>query len=276
MLQVILPTDFSDNAWKAMSYAANIYHNQPCKFFLVHTYTMPYSHIETGVIQDMTPMIEEAEKEMKKILARYLDLDHHPESKFDSLAKFGSLADTLDQVKEDYTGDSIIVMGTKGASGAGKFFLGSMTTTIIDSLKKTPIICVPYLAELSPLNKIMLAVDKNGITKSTTLSSLVNLATHNEAGIKVVHMPEEKETVLAAGSAEQLTIHSFLGNLTHTFHTFGSHYDEHELVNYAIADEANLMAFIKHDRGFWKNLFHKSLTTSLAFDCKLPLLILRD
>jgi nucleotide-binding universal stress UspA family protein len=81
---------------------------------------------------------------------------------------------------------------------------------------------------------------------------------------------------LEAGSAEQLLIHQYLTGLNHTFHIFEGSYTEDDLLQYAIDDQADLIAVVKRDRGFWKNLFHKSMTKSLAFRTHIPLLVMHE
>ncbi len=39
MKKVLLPTDFSDNSYKAISYAMSLFKDEECTFFLLHTYT---------------------------------------------------------------------------------------------------------------------------------------------------------------------------------------------------------------------------------------------
>jgi nucleotide-binding universal stress UspA family protein len=53
-------------------------------------------------------------------------------------------------------------------------------------------------------------------------------------------------------------------------------YKEDLLTQFAERNGVDLIAMIKRDRGFWKNLFHRSLTKSMSFYCDKPLLILRD
>ncbi|HDZ14420.1 MAG TPA: universal stress protein, partial [Pricia sp.] len=38
MKKIILPTDFSANAQKAIDYAIHLFKNEPCKFYLLHAY----------------------------------------------------------------------------------------------------------------------------------------------------------------------------------------------------------------------------------------------
>ncbi len=44
MKNILLPTDFSDNAYNALRYAAELYKEEDCTFFLLNTYTPPIQH----------------------------------------------------------------------------------------------------------------------------------------------------------------------------------------------------------------------------------------
>lgn len=39
MKRILLPTDFSDNAFNALSYAMQLFEKEKCEFTLLHTYT---------------------------------------------------------------------------------------------------------------------------------------------------------------------------------------------------------------------------------------------
>ncbi|HAV54977.1 MAG TPA: universal stress protein, partial [Aequorivita sp.] len=36
--RILIPTDFSRNAWNAIKYAMELYKREPAEFFLLHTY----------------------------------------------------------------------------------------------------------------------------------------------------------------------------------------------------------------------------------------------
>ena len=39
MKTILLPTDYSENAWNAIAYALNLFKNETCTFYLLNTYT---------------------------------------------------------------------------------------------------------------------------------------------------------------------------------------------------------------------------------------------
>ena len=46
MKKILLPTDFSDNAWNAIEYALKLFKDEVCTFYLLNTYTPAVYNIE--------------------------------------------------------------------------------------------------------------------------------------------------------------------------------------------------------------------------------------
>lgn len=275
MKRVILPTDFSDNSWKAMSYAAQLYSKTPCTFYILNTYTVPHGYNDVGVIQDFEPLRESSEEGLKTFLTRFRELEHHDDTKFETISKFASLVDTIRDMEKKNPGEHIIVMGTRGVTGIGELFLGTMTSHVISNAQ-SPVICVPNSAEMNVPKNIMLAVDNDGVDRKEEVQPLLEIVDASEAVIRVVNVPVDEEALFGADLAEQFVIDHYLNDVEHTYHSIEGDYKEDTLTKFAKANRMDLIAMIKRDRGFWKNLFHRSLTKNMSFRSDIPLLILRD
>ena len=46
MRVIIVPTDFSENSWNAISYAIQLYKDEECTFYLFNAYTPVIYHVE--------------------------------------------------------------------------------------------------------------------------------------------------------------------------------------------------------------------------------------
>jgi nucleotide-binding universal stress UspA family protein len=275
MKNVILPTDFSENAWKAISYAAQLFHNEACNFIIVNTFTIPYIYSEAGALPDIEPLIANSKAQLDETLIRFKEFDHNYSSTFNTVSKFASLVDTISEIEAEFEGDCMVIMGTKGASGLGEIFLGTMTSHVINYVK-SPVICVPNAAELTPPRRIMLAVDSEGVDRKEEIMLMVDIAEEHEASINIVNVPIGEAEVLAEDSPEQFVVDHYLNKVPHTYHSLTGKYRENLLTEFVERNAIDLIAMIRRDRGFWKNLFHRSLTKSMAFHCDKPLLILRD
>ncbi len=274
MLHILLPTDFSDQSWKAMSFASQLYRDTPVHFHLVHAVPVPVAQSEVAVIPDMTEFVDGAKQGLNKWQERFEELEHHDNSLFSPSVLLGSVADAISRLEVEFANNTIIVMGTKGASGLIEFFLGSTTTHLISHSNSTMII-VPEAAQLKPIEHVILAIDNEGIHHKREIQPLIDVLAQRDCRLKIVHVQSDSETVLEAGSTTQLRLNQYLTEVDHAYDTLEGAYREDALNQYAVKDGAGLIALLKRDHGFWGNLFHRSLTKSMAFYGDIPLLILR-
>ncbi|MFT6500015.1 MAG: nucleotide-binding universal stress UspA family protein [Crocinitomicaceae bacterium] len=277
MKHIILPSDFSENAWKAMSYAADLYHNTPCKFYIINTYSLPTSFAGTGgvdlPVEDVS-MGKESAKQLERLLKQFKELDHHDLSKFETKSTYGSVIVAIKNLEEGLKGAPIVVMGTKGATGLGKFFFGSTTTDVIKKCK-SPVVCVPDLANLGTPKSIMFAMDDLGISSQSEVQPLIELAEEWDSKIATVHI-NDSNNVPADKTPEEIVSDYYLNRIEHSFHNIPGDNIEDELMHFAEVNQIDLIAMIKRDQGFWNNFFSTSLTKNMAFYSKIPLLILKD
>lgn len=275
MKQVILPTDFSENAWMAMSYAAQLFNDQPCVFKLLNTYNVPYGYMDISAPQDSEFFSKNSNEGLKETADKFRMLDHHSNSRIEMVSRFSSLIDAIVEL-EDNGLDSIIVMGTKGMDGLGAFFLGSMTSHVVTH-SKSPVICVPITAQLTVPEKILLAIDNQGVAHKSEIQNLIDISRKKQSHISIVNVPEEEEEkILTSLSTETAVISHYLNTISHDFQTLDSAYKEDAIISFAKSNHIDLITLIRRDRGFWKNLFHHSLTKSMSFNSDMPLLILKS
>jgi nucleotide-binding universal stress UspA family protein len=275
MKQIILPTDFSDNSWRACTYAAQLFANEPCRFVLLHTFHVAQNYSEVGMVVNIESMQKEANESVLNLEKRFQELDHHEHSVIQSVAKFASLVDAIRELEDGQPRNTVIVMGTKGASGLSELFLGTMTSHVMKHAH-APLICVPENASMSLPKKIMLAVDQDGVDRKEEVEPLIDLAQQHESTIAVVNVPVDQDALFGDDLAEKFVIDHYLDEIPHDYHNLPGQYKEDVLTMFAQKNQMDLMVFIKRDRGFWSNLFHRSLTESMAYHCDKPMLILRS
>ncbi|MBQ0734780.1 universal stress protein [Aquimarina celericrescens] len=144
MKRILVPTDFSDNAYNALYYATRLFKNESCLFYILHTSEVE-APILTSIIDnsysDQQISREPHEKLMEtfhSIVRDTEDFDHT----FETISGTNKLLETIEETVKD-KGVDLIVMGTKGATGAKGFFIGSNTSNIIQRIKCCPVLAVP-------------------------------------------------------------------------------------------------------------------------------------
>ena len=159
MKKILVPTDFSENAKKALQFAAeiSIKTGAPIEILHVNT-TAAYFAAPPDVIFDSTELDSYAAsvatdlRILKGALTipekfAHLDLETRIEN--------GYLHTTLKRIAEEDEVD-LIVMGTRGATGALEFFVGSNTEKVIRTAA-CPVLVVPENANDFNLKTVVLA-----------------------------------------------------------------------------------------------------------------------
>ncbi|UWX54407.1 universal stress protein [Maribacter litopenaei] len=126
MKKIILPTDFSENAWNAIFTALKIYMDVECHFYILNAYEPGVlkplgtkSHRRLDVIYDS--LSQHSEKELAEILA-YLEINHkNPNHSFETVSVESTLEVALQKTASEKDVD-LIIMGTQGATGAKQVF----------------------------------------------------------------------------------------------------------------------------------------------------------
>ncbi len=159
MKKILVPTDFSENAKKALQFAAEISIKTGATIEILHVNTTTaYFASSPDIVFDSTELDSYAAavatdlRILKRALTipekfAHLDLETRIES--------GYLHTTLRQIAEEDETD-LIVMGTKGATGALEFFVGSNTEKVIRTAS-CPVLVVPEKAKDFNLKTVVLA-----------------------------------------------------------------------------------------------------------------------
>src|SRR5690554_2253467 len=132
---ILIPTDFSKNAWVVIQYAANLAIEAKSKLILVHAFVQN----ETAVKGQMNILSDE-------LIAEFPEVDYL------TICKMGNLNEVITQVAQKYP-SKLIVMGTKGASGLKYVMMGSNTLNVVNQ-STIPVLAVPENNDSYSFNKI--------------------------------------------------------------------------------------------------------------------------
>ncbi len=275
MKTIVIPTDFSENAWKAASYAVALFGSEPCKYILLNTYSVPMANSLVDVDDFYKELQGDSMDELKKLEVEFKDLNIHPESEVVLKCELGYLVPELIQMEEKEKID-FIVLGTRGTSGPGEYFFGTNAAETIAKCS-SPVICVPDTAKLELTKEILFAIDANGIKYISTIQPVVELCKKFNSKVHFGYVSQElTDQDKEVQELDKYVIDNFYNNLDYTYEHIKGVMVEDELLKYARMNNMDLLVMIKHDRGFWGNTFHKSLTKTTAFHTDIPLLVLHD
>ena len=146
MRKVVVPTDFSENAFNALKYACQIFKYERSEIFILHAYADEVYQQDTIVKRSFLNEIKEvtyqkSENCLKEVLARIKEYSPNPKHKFKTISAFGTLTDEINDLVNDENVD-IVVMGTRGETNDRKITFGSNTLQVLKYVQ-CPVLAIP-------------------------------------------------------------------------------------------------------------------------------------
>jgi nucleotide-binding universal stress UspA family protein len=271
MQTILFPTDFSFNAKNALDYGLNLLNTSDINLIVLNAFYMAPS--STDIIgydqqQDLMELNEitknNLEEECERIRVK------HKLNSCKAVIKYGAVADAVEETIEEYKPD-LIIMGTHGASGISKYIIGSNTSSVIENVD-LPLLAIPDGLVLKPLTKILFATDFND-SDVDAIDFLSKIAENNEhAEIIIYHVAksERDETQIFDWFEEMVKEKVKYRNLSFRYNK--NRDVENTLSDFVKNFDVSLMAMSTRKRNLVSKLFSKSLTKSMAYHTKVPLL----
>jgi nucleotide-binding universal stress UspA family protein len=277
MKNILVPTDFSDNAWNALSYAAHLYSSTPCNFYLLNVYGMDFSNrsVLSGQSKEKYELEGNREKS-HRLLAEHVEkakgLNVHSGTRFDSISILEDLLTAMQQAVKEHDID-LIVMGTKGASNYEHKVFGSNAINTMEQLHDCPILSIPLDAEPDDINEVVLPTDYQIKYNDAHIRELTGLLNNCDADLRILHVADDNELDEKERTLQHF-LKSQLGNTTYTFHHLSGK-DVNETVKHFIdSRESDMLAFGNKQHSFISKLFSTNMTVEFGMFSKVPLFVM--
>ena len=278
MLKVLLPTDFSEIAWNAICYALEFLEDQVCSFHLLHTYTPAFYRMDYLVggpsfsaIPDtgIDVSIAGLEKTMADIQAKYANPNHE----FQTVSAFNLLTDEINRLAWEKNID-MVIMGTKGATGAAEIFLGTNTVYVMRKAK-IPVMIIPENAKFAPLKKILFPTDYWTRYNNEELDFLVDTAKICKCEVTVLHVKEEYDlSDNQQDNKEHLA--KCLADIPHHFEELKGALMPDAVMNYVDDHKFEFLVMMNRKHSFLERMLWKQNIDQIGFQVQVPFLVIPD
>ncbi len=283
MHTILVPTDFSECSANAIKYAIDFADKTNRKLLFFHSAfilipTRTTSELYGEVVRNSK---NEALKKMKKFVDQiYTSLNKkRPNDTTKFIVKFG--ADFLDNVLElaDEQFIDLVIVGTHGASGLKKVFVGSNTSHIIEKTS-LPVLAVPGKYDFSGVHKVAYASADYGKINAE-LKKVIPTVVKLNASLDLIHIKDEEIDITLG---KKNNVHEVEKSINKHFPALKA--KAHVLANTKESVNKTIQAFVKshkidllvtvtHKKGFFERWFAKNVTSSIAYDLKVPMLVLK-
>ena len=268
MLRVLLPTDYSSNAMHAATYAVQLFGKSEATYILMH------AQYDSGYVGAMglsmgPELLKGAEDGLALTAKRFAETTGA--TSVESHLLFGLLDVVVDEfVRRPAEGADVVVMGKRGETGSALF--GSNTTNVIRS-SSVPVVAVPDMARLRPLDRILLAADQDEMLPED-FALLRTIALRHKAEVLVTHV--EMDVPADTAHRSEGLYELALRDVPLTFLEGYGHDVADGLERTAKKRKADMIAILHRHLGFFDRLFHPSVAKELALGSDLPLLVLQQ
>lgn len=275
MKRIILPSDFSENADNAIRYAIQLFREEECTFYLLHTYTPAIYQAEyllpspgqigLGDVYQVSSM-ERLEKLKEQLENDFNNPKHHFIAHSANNSLVNEIKETVEREKID-----LVIMGTQGATGAKEILFGTNT---VDLIKKAncPVIAVPSNYTYEPPKEILFPTDYEIAYGGGRLNVLIHLAQIYGSQIEVIHIsPGYDLSQIQSENKQELG--SVLKEIPHLFHELPDQEVIRGIANFRSKKRMDLLVMIQNRHTFLERLFIDPVIEKAAFHLDIPFLV---
>ena len=268
MAHILLPTDFSDNALHACTYAARLFGTEDNVYTLVHT----YMDVDPS-LNSWPGMADEIYKASMQGMSVWADraraLPEFAGAVVRTEVLYGALPEMLNGLAKEKRAD-IVVMATLGSSGND--LLGSNAGEVVKH-SKVPVLVVPKDAESKPVQRILYADDEQRVEVAGS-RMLIDIARRTKAEVILAHVLKNADEVPDPNVVAMYE--ELLQAVPHRFIS-GEGKDIAGVIDFlADQEKADMVVLLHHHTGFLEGIFHKSTAKRLALHSHIPLLVLQQ
>nr|WP_321411084.1 universal stress protein [uncultured Allomuricauda sp.] len=278
--RIVLPTDFSKNAWNAIAYALTLFKDVPCDFFVLNSYQVGASGLSTKMAgandtRLYNLMKGQSERDLQRELEKIKSFDDNPEHTFVAKSIMDTLVNAIGQTvyKEEI---DYIIMGTKGASGLKEVFMGSNTYKVIKEMDFCPVIAVPddYIPD-GKTDSILLATGYEHLFENYELKPLLGLVEDFDAKLSIIHVGS-LEHLSSEQKASKKTLEKRLKSIDYEFVEVEKEVSINHTIQQLIDEDRDIdiVAMINQDHDFFERLTREPVIKKLTFNSKVPFLVI--
>lgn len=262
MNTVIVPVDFSDTSLNAAEYAANfLAGHYGVELILYHCYEMEFGDVN-------------ALENLENLKNRLLDIT--PLKITLLVEQSDDFLDELEKLARHRQADLVIMGITGGKSRAEQRFMGSNTLKLAEN-KYIPVLIVPEDSKYTAMKNVLLATDLKDVVSTVPSVPVKKILKEFQLSLHIINVNEEHYIALSEEyEGEKKKLETMFAEFFPQFY-FLRLFDVEEAINQFASDKSiDLIITVHREHSVFHKLFINSHTKKLAFQSKVPLLVVHE
>ena len=279
MKNILIPTDFSDNAWNALVYGISFFKKTHCTFHIVHVNAINTNasgeaamYVSPEILE--STILAESREQLKDLSHRIEQLPLNVKHEFHFKAIYGFLTDQLKDLVKKKNID-LIIMGTKGASGLQSVAIGSNTGNVITKVPCT-LMAVPEDATYEKIEEIGFPSDLNLAYNVRILDTIKDIILLKKSALRLLYVSSKGEEL----NANQIKIKNLLLDYYKetecTFHEVtGKHIDE-SVQCFTESRNLDMLIMVAKNLNFLERILFRPTVEKISYHTKVPFLVIHE
>lgn len=277
MKHILLPTDFSENSWNAISYAINLFKDENCTFHLLNNYTPMVYNVEYVLGYPaqfgMVDAMRNSSQDNLTSLVKRIDnqFKNNPKHNFETTVRLDNLVSGIKAfiLKRPV---NLIIMGTKGATGAKEVLFGSNTVDVFKNVK-CPTLAIPSGFQFERLRDLLFPTDLEVSFKNSQLKFVKSLVKKHEAHVHALHILTGSD-LNDTQERNKNELATLFENLAFSYHEIKHDSVTEGIDAYQNNNKIDMLIMFNNKHSFFENILFKSKVKQIGFHLQIPFLVI--
>ncbi len=277
MKNILIPTDFSQNARNALRYALAYFPETAVNFYILHIEHFENNNLEgqENFTLTLSPKtLSETQKSLQKEIDFCKKKSTNPLHNFIPLISDKSLVKAIRNcVKENEI--DYIVIGTRGASERKCKNIGSVSYEIISKVK-CPTIVVPKKAIYKNFKNIALPTDYNHWDKNKMYINLYETLFLKKAKLHILQIQNKNQSLTNIQENSKSFLTDLIKKINYSLYSIPNHKIEKKLQTYIDKVDINMIVIVGRNVNYVHRLLFQPKSEDIPYRLNTPFLILHD
>lgn len=279
MKNILVPTDFSENAWNALRYGISFFEKTPCIFHIVHVNAIGSNAAGESVMYSSPEILtqtilKESDEKLSKLLERIENLPLNPKHEFKTSSLYGFLTDHLkNEVKEKKI--ELIIMGTKGASGLRKVAMGSNTGNVITKVACN-VLAVPEEATYHSLKEIGFPSDFQIKYAQHILDTLKEILMLKKSSLRFLYVSVKGEPMNHAQLQNKNELLEHFKDVEPSFHHVTGKKIDESIQCFTESRDLDMLVMVAKNLNFLERILFRPTVEKISYHTSIPFLVIHE
>jgi nucleotide-binding universal stress UspA family protein len=278
MINVLLPTDFSENAMNAIKYALEFFKYENTNFYFMHAYQAEvYNHEDLLSRTDFDAIVEDMKQQsnanLESLLKAVKEISPNPRFKYHTISAYNSLLDEADLIVDGKNID-LIVMGTKGKNNASNLTFGSNTLQVLKYVQ-CPVLAIPNDYKYAQPKHAVFPTNYLIPYKRRELKLLCNLFSPYRTKIDMLYVSNSKKLSFRQEDNKAF-IEEIVCKNEINFYTTESKKIDDAINTYIKNNSVDFLIMVNTRHSYLENILFESTIDKVSLNISIPLLAMQN